>query len=78
MRNEPEPHEALPDHCIAKCQMQWHHLSADETDLVCLSCTARVAVPSEGRATFIADGWDVWLAKAQETFERKLHQRGVS
>ena len=43
--------------------------------MVCLSCTLRVAVPAAMRQSVLAEGWDVLLVKAQETFERKVRER---
>jgi hypothetical protein len=63
--------EQLPYWCTGKCQIRLDHVSPDETDLVCLSCTLRKCMPSPERSRALVMGWDAFQAKAQRMFEQK-------
>ena len=77
MSEAPGPYEALPGWCIGECQIRWHHVGPDETDMVCLACTLRQPVPAQMRGAVLTEGWDAWLGEAQVTFELKASERGA-
>ena len=63
--------DGVPYWCIGKCEIRWHHVSPDDTDMVCLSCSLRARVPPGQRPEASGSTWGAFLAGTQAVFEAK-------